>query len=203
MKTMLLIQSSPAGSHSLSRQITNDFLSAHKSLHGERNLVTRDLVKEPPPHLSEEFVGAMFVPKDNRSPEMEKSLILGKKLADELKSADEIVISAPMYNRSVPSNLKAWIDHIVLPYETFAVGPTGPSPLLNGKILYFICATGGVYSNGPGIKQDFCTPYIKCIMGFMGIQDVRVVYIEGVAFDRDGGLARAKEQFQKVLSSST
>ena len=202
MKTMLLVQSSPVGAHSLSRQITNDFLSAHKNLHGARNLITRDLVKDPPPHLSDNFVGAMFVPPDQRSPEMEKALFLGNKLAYELKSADEIVISAPMYNRTVPSNLKAWIDHIVLPYETFSVGSTGPSPLLKGKTLYFICATGGVYSTGPGLEQDFLTTYIKCIMGFMGIQDVRVVYIEGVAYDREQGLARAKEQIKKVLGAA-
>ena len=104
-----------------------------------------------------------------------------------------------MYNRTVPSTLKAWIDHIVLPYQTFAVGPTGPSPLLKGKTLYFICATGGVYSTGPGAQQDFLTPYIKCIMGFIGIQDVRVIQIEGVAFDREHGLARAKEQIKSVL----
>lgn len=201
MKTMLLVQSSPAGPQSLSRQITDEFLSAHKSLHGVRNLVTRDLVKDPPPHLSMDFVGAMFVPPDKRSPEMEQSLSLGIRLAEEIKLADEIVISAPMHNRTIPSTLKAWIDHIVLPYETFSVGPSGPSPLLKGKTLYFICATGGIYSTDPGKQQDFCTPYIKCIMGFMGIKDVRVVYVEGVAFDREQGLARAKEQIKTVLGT--
>lgn len=199
MQTMLLVQSSPMGPHSLSRQITDDFLSEHKSFHGARNLITRDLVKDPPPHLSEEFVGAMFVPPDKRSADMENALSLGTKLAEEVKRANEIVISAPMYNRTVSSSLKAWIDHIVLPYQTFAIGPTGPSPLLKGKTLYFICATGGIYSTGTGAEQDFLTPYIKCIMGFMGIQDVRVVYVEGVAFDREKGLARAKEQIKAVL----
>lgn len=200
MKTMLLVQSSPAGPSSLSRQITDDFLGAHKNLHGARNLITRDLVKDPPPHLSEDFVGAMFVPIDKRSAEMKRALSLGAELAEEVKRADEIVISAPMYNRTVPSCLKAWIDHIVLPYETFSVGPTGPSPLLKGKTLYFICATGGIYSTGPKAQEDFLTPYIKYIMGFMGIHDVRVVYIEGVAFDREQGLARAKEQIKAILN---
>lgn len=199
MQTMLLVQSSPAGPHSLSRQVTHDFLSAHKNLHGARNLITRDLVTDPPPHLSEDFVGAMFVPPDKRSAEMEQALSLGTKLVEEIKMADEILISAPMYNRTVPSSLKAWIDHIVLPYQTFAVGPTGPTPLLKGKILYLICATGGVYSTGPGTQQDFLTPYVKCIMNFMGIQDVRVVFVEGMAFDREQGLARAKEQIKTAL----
>jgi FMN-dependent NADH-azoreductase len=199
MTTMLLIQSSPAGVHSLSRQITNDFLKAHENLHGARNLITRDLTKDPPPHLSEEFVGAMFVPPHQRSAAMERALSLGTKLVEEVKKADEIVISAPMYNRTVPSSLKAWIDHIVLPFQTFEVGPTGPSPLLQGKTLYFICATGGIYSTGPKAKEDFLTPYIKYIMGFIGIHDVRVIYIEGVAFDRDQGIARAKEQINAAL----
>lgn len=203
MRTMLLVQSSPAGAHSMSRQITNDFLVAHESLHGVRNLITRDLVKDPPPHLSEEFVSAMFVPPGQRSAQMEQALSLGTKLAEEVIRAEEIVISAPMYNRTVPSTLKAWIDHVVLPYQTFAVGPTGPSPLLQGKTLYFICATGGIYSTGPGAQQDFLTPYIKCIMGFMGILDVRVVYVEGLAYEREQGLARAKEQFKTVLNNAS
>ncbi|MBL7716151.1 MAG: NAD(P)H-dependent oxidoreductase [Bdellovibrionales bacterium] len=199
MKTMLLIQCSPAGTHSLSRQITTDFLHAHKSRHGDRNLIIRDLVQNPPPHLSGEFVGAMFVPPNQRSPQMEQTLSLGAELAEEVKKADEIVISAPMYNRTVPSSLKAWIDHVVLPYETFSVGATGPAPLLKGKTLYLICATGGVYSTGPKVSEDFLTPYIKFIMGFMGIKDVRVVFIEGVAFDREQGLIRAKEQIKTIL----
>lgn len=199
MQTMLLVQSSTLGPHSLSRQITSEFLSAHERRHGARTLITRDLVANPPPHLSEDFVAAMFVPPAQRSPEMEQALALGNTLAQELKGADEIVISAPMYNRTVPSSLKAWIDHVVLPYQTFAVGPTGPAPLLQGKTVYFICATGGVYSTGPGAQQDFLTPYMKCILGFMGIQDVRVVYVEGVAFDRDQGLRRAQEQLKTVL----
>lgn len=202
MKKVLVVHSSPLSSQSLSRQMTEEFLKRYAIRHVGSEFVSRDLVSEPVPHLSGAFVEAMFVPPDRRTSEMTSTLSLAHKLTEELETADDIVISSPMYNRTVPSSLKAWIDHIVLPFTTFKFGPQGAEGLLKNKTVYFICATGGVYSNGPGMEEDFLTPYIKNILGFIGIKDVRVIAIEGVARDRDQGLKMARAELDRVLGEA-
>lgn len=202
MKKVLVVHSSPLGSNSLSRQITEEFLRRYARRNAGCDFVLRDLAKEPIPHISGAFVEAMFVPPDRRTSEMTLTLALAHRLTGELEIADDIVISSPMYNRSVPSSLKAWIDHIVLPFTTFNFGPQGPEGHLKNKTAYFICATGGVYSNGPGMEQDFLTPYIKNILGFIGIKDVRVIFIEGVAHDQAQGLKMAEAELDRVLEEA-
>ena len=202
MKKVLVVHTSPVGPQSLSRQITEEFLRRYARRTAGSAFVTRDLAREPLPHLSGAFVEAMFVPPDRRTSEMTSTLALAHTLTGELETADDIVISSPMYNRTVPSSLKAWIDHIVLPFTTFHFGPQGPEGHLKNKTVYFICATGGVYSNGPGMAEDFLTPYIKNILGFIGIKDVRVVFIEGVAYDRAQGLKLAEAQLDRVLGEA-
>lgn len=202
MKKVLVVHSSPLGSNSLSRQITEEFLKRYASQNTGSEFVSRDLVSEPLPHLSEAVVEAMFVPPDRRTSEITSTLALAHKLTGELETADDIIISSPMYNRTVPSSLKAWIDHIVLPFTTFKFGPQGPEGLLKNKTVYFICATGGIYSHGPGMENDFLTPYIKNILSFIGIKDVRVIFIEGVAFDRAQGLKKAEAELDRVLGKT-
>ena len=202
MKKVLVVHSSPLSSQSLSRQMTEEFLKRYASRNVGSEFVSRDLVSDPVPHLSGAFVEAMFVPPDRRTSEMTSTLSLAHKLTEELETADDIVISSPMYNRTVPSSLKAWIDHIVLPFTTFKFGPQGPEGLLKNKTVYFICSTGGIYSTGPGMKEDFLTPYIKNILGFIGIQDVRVIAIEGVARDREQGLKMARAELDRVLGEA-
>ena len=202
MKKVLVIQSSPLGNQSVSRQMTDKFLKLYASQHADCTVTSRDLAANPLPHLSGDFVGAMFVPPDSRTREMNSTLSFAHKLTDELKAADDIVISAPMYNYTVPSSLKAWIDHIVLPFTTFKFGPEGREGLVKGKTAYFICATGDVYSKGPRMRDDFLTPYIKHILGFIGIEDVRIIQVEGVAFDRDQGWTLAEAELKRVLQAS-
>lgn len=202
MKKVLVVHSSPLGSHSLSRQVTEKFLKRYASSNVGSEFVSRDLVSTPLPHISGALVEAMFTPFERRTSEMTSALTLAHKLVDELKAADDIIISTPMYNYTVPSSLKAWIDHIVLPSTTFKFGPEGREGLLKGKKAYVICATGDVYSSGPRMKEDFLTPYLKHILGFIGIHDVQVIAIEGVAFDRANGLKRAEAAVDAVLGKS-
>ncbi|MBY0384458.1 NAD(P)H-dependent oxidoreductase [bacterium] len=200
MKPILVIQASPQGEQSLSRKITGEFLSQYALRFGKKTLTERDLTKDTLPHISGEFVSAMFVPPANRTPDMIKTLDQGNQLVDELIAHDEIVISTPMYNNTVPSSLKAWIDHIVLPGRTFNFGPNGIKGLLEGKVLYFICATGDTYSTGPRKHEDFLTPYIKHIMGLIGIKDVRPIYVEGVVRDREAALSNARKHIESALN---
>jgi FMN-dependent NADH-azoreductase len=201
MKPILLIQASPQGEKSLSRKITGEFLSQYTLRFGKKTVTERDLTKDALPHITGEFVSAMFVPPESRTPDMVKTLAKGNQLVDELIAHDEIVISTPMYNNTVPSSLKAWIDHIVLPGRTFSFTSNGIKGLLEGKVLYFICATGDTYSTGPRQHEDFLTPYIKQIMGVIGIKDVRPIYVEGVVRDREVALSNARKHIESVLKS--
>lgn len=202
MKQVLLLQCSPIGPASISRKLTEDFLVKYHQRNEGARVVLRDLASEPIPHLSGEFVSAMFVPPSDRTPNMKEALSLGYKLVSELQASDDIIISAPMYNRSVPSSLKAWIDHVVLPFETFSFGPNGPEGLLKGKTLYFIAASGGVFSHGPQMEIDYFAPYIRNIMAFMGITDVRMIRAEGVAWDREKGIQLAQAEIDSALSEN-
>jgi FMN-dependent NADH-azoreductase len=199
MNSILVIQASPQGEQSLSRKITGEFLSQHAERFGKKTLTERDLTKETLPHISGEFVSAMFVPPENRTPDMVKTLAQGNQLVDELIAHDEIVISTPMYNNTVPSSLKAWIDHIVLPGRTFNFTSNGIKGLLERKVLYFICATGDTYSTGPRQHEDFLTPYIKQIMGVIGIKDVRPIYVEGVVRNKEAALSNARKHIESAL----
>lgn len=202
MKQVLLLQSSPIGPASVSRKITDDFLVKYRQKNAGVRILLRDLVSEPLPHISGEYVQAMFVPPANRTQNMNEALSLGMRLVNELQTSDDIIISAPMYNRTVPSSLKAWIDHVVLPFETFNYGPNGPEGLLQGKTVYFLGASGGVFSTGPQSQIDFFTPYIRHIMGFMGITDVRVIRAEGLARDREKGMILAEADIESALLGS-
>lgn len=199
MKQVLVLQCSPNGSASISRQLTDEFLVKYRQRNEGARFVLRDLASEPLPHLSGEFVHAMFVSPDQRTQEMSEALSLGLQLTSELKVAEDIIISAPMYNRTVPSSLKAWIDHVVLPFETFRFGPNGAEGLLQGKTVYIIGASGGVFSQGPQMKIDFYAPYIHNILGFMGITDVRMIRAEGVAWDREKGIKLAQAEIDSAL----
>jgi FMN-dependent NADH-azoreductase len=199
VKHVLILQSSPAGTNSISRKLTEEFLVKYKQRTGEARFVLRDLATTLLPHLSTGFVEAMFVRPEQRTAEMNSALSLGLELAEELKASDDIIISAPMHNRTVPSSLKAWIDHVVLPFVTFRYGPNGQEGLLQGKTVYFLSASGGVFSHGPQMEIDFLAPYIRHIMGFMGINDVRIIQSEGVAWDREKGVQLARAAFDTAL----
>jgi FMN-dependent NADH-azoreductase len=106
-------------------------------------------------------------------------------LVDELFAAEVIVIAAPMHNFGVPSSLKAWIDHIVRPGRTFTYSEKGPQGLMTGKKAVLVLARGGVYSEGPMQAFDFQEPYLRAALGFIGITDVEVIRVEGVAFGEE------------------
>lgn len=106
----------------------------------------------------------------------------------ELQDADVIVIGAPMYNFSIPSTLKAWVDLIARVGVTFQYTENGPVGLLTGKKAYIVAATGGVPVNSPA---DFATPYLKQVLGFVGISDVEVVEASGFAVNAEEAMARA------------
>ncbi len=138
----------------------------------------RDLAAHPHPVLDEAALGALFTPAEQRSPEQAARVALDDALIAQLQSADAIVIGVPMYNFGVPVQLKTWIDAIARAGVTFRYTENGPEGLIKGKKVYVALARGGLYRDTPADSQ---VPYLKGVLGFLGMTDVEFIYAEGLA----------------------
>jgi len=181
MANVLHINSSARTSGSLSRQLSSEFVAKWKAANPADTIVERDLAASPVPHLTEQMIGAYFTPAEQRNAEQAFAIKTSDTLVAEVQAADIIVIGAAMYNFSITSTLKAWIDHIARAGVTFKYTETGPVGLLTGKKVYVVTATGGVYSEGPAAGYDFVAPYLRAVLGFVGLTDVSFIRAEGVA----------------------
>lgn len=146
----------------------------------------RDLARDPHPVLDEAALGALFTPAEKRTPEQAARVALDDALIAQVQSADVIVLGVPMYNFGVPVQLKTWFDAIARAGTTFRYAENGPEGLLKGKKVYAALARGGMYRDSPADSQ---VPYLKTILGFLGITDVEFVYAEGLAKSPEGASA--------------
>ena len=186
MTKILLVNSSVRRTDSISRQVTADFVSQWQARDANTVVVERDVAAQPLPHLSEQTLGAFFAPAEQHTPEQAELAKLSATLVQELTEADVIVIGAPMYNFSITSGLKAWIDHVAPPGVTFKYTETGPVGLLTGKKVYVFTASGGVYTSGPAQGMDFLGTYLRAVLGFIGLTDVTFIPSEGLAMGAVG-----------------
>jgi len=205
MKNILFIQSSPRGPQSYSQKVAQSMVDELKTRHPGANVVVRNLAQNPPPHVGEAFVGGLSILPDQRNPEQTAALNLSDALIDELAAADIVVLAVPMHNFGPPSTLKAWIDHVVRVGRTVSYSQKGPEGALKGKRAIIVVARGGVYSDGPAKPLDFQEPYLRAILGFIGLTDIDVVHVEGVAMSAIGpekavasAMARSTEILTKV-----
>ncbi len=180
MKKLLVIESSPNGSFSISRQVTEKLVGHLKNKNQNIEIKSLDLNSSPVPHLTGTTVSAMFTPAENRTNEQKDAIILSDKLTDDFLWADEIILSVPMWNFGVPSVVKAYIDHISRAGRTFKFGPNGLEGLAAGRKVYLVVASGSVFSEGPFAAFDQLAPYLKTFFGFIGITDFTVIRAEGV-----------------------
>ena len=202
MATVLHINSSVRNSGSLSRQLGGEFIAKWQAAHPSDTIVTRDLAAAPVPHLNEQLIGAFFTPPDQRNADQVHALKGSDALVDELLAADTIVIGAPMYNFSVTSGLKAWIDHIARVGRTFSYGANGPTGLVTGKKVYVFIASGGVYSQGPAAGYDHLTTYLRAALGFLGMTDITFIVAEGVSMGEDAvanAIAKGRADINAIL----
>lgn len=186
METLLHIDTSPRIAGSVSRQLTASFVARWRGEHPGGRVILRDLAATVLPHVSEALIGAYYTPADRRSAEQEATIALSDQLVDEVLAADVIVIGAPMHNFGVTSSLKAWVDHVARAGRTFNYTERGPVGLVNGKRAVVVIARGGIFSEGPYKVFDFQTPYIKGVLGFIGITDVELVLAEGLSLGEEG-----------------
>ncbi len=176
---LLRIDSSARRNSSVSRQLTDAFIDTWKREHPRGEVVVRDLAATPLPLLTDEWTKAASTSPDQRTAEQRQMLGISETLIDELAAAETIVIGAPMYNFTISSLLKAWIDQIVRPGKTVMYGPDGAKGLLNGKKVVVLTARGGAYANGaPRAKYDFQETYLRQILGFIGLTDVAFIHAE-------------------------
>lgn len=204
MKNILLIESSPRGSDSYSHQAARSIVNELQTRYPGSGLVVRDLGQNPPPHVGMDFISGMYAAPEQRTPDQAKSMALSDALIDELFAADTIVIASPMHNLGVSSRLKAWIDHISRAGRTFSYGANGPQGLLKDKHAIVVLASGGVYSDGHMKALDFAEPYLRTALAFLGITDVDVVRVAGVAMSAIGpekALAAALTQSKTLVAS--
>ncbi|MFL6426661.1 MAG: FMN-dependent NADH-azoreductase [Acidobacteriaceae bacterium] len=202
MPTLLHLDASPLET-SVSRELAREFVTTWKSSHPDGIVVYRDLAALTPAPISQAWVHAAFTPADSRTSDQKALLAPSDELIGELETADEIVIGVPMHNFSVPAALKLWIDQIVRAGRTFAYGANGPQGLLTGKKATLLVASGGVYSSGsPAEAMNFVDPYMKAVLGFIGIANIRSLSVGGVsqlmsgAIDRSTLLQPALEQIR-------
>lgn len=179
MSTLLVLESSPRGDYSVSRQLTRKFTEEWQTRHSGTRVVTRDLMKTTLPWVDLPWIAGAYTPVEQHSAEMKQALAVSDELIAELFSADHIVLGTSMYNFSIPANLKAYIDHIVRIGVTFTASYEG---LVKGKKATVILASGGVYTSGAHAEAyNVATSYLKQILGFIGITDVTVLLAGGTA----------------------
>ena len=179
MTTILHISSSSNLHSSVTRQIGAVTIGDLKQTYLGTKIIERDLVKNPIPHISPEFLAAFSGQADA------PALALSEKLMGELFASDIVVLEVPMYNFGIPSVLKAWIDHVARAGKTFKYGENGPQGLLTGKKVILVLGRGGVYSEGPYKVMDYQETYLRAVLGFIGLTDVQSIYIEGVSMGEE------------------
>ncbi len=177
MPTLLVIESSPRGDFSISRNLTAEFVKDWQRSHPDGKVVKRDLMKTDLHFVNAPWLGAYFTPPEKHSAEMKQLLRLSDELVAELLSADHIAIGTPVYNYNVPAVLKAYIDHIVRKGLTLGFAGEG---LVTGKMCTVLLASGGVYTEGSPIRdRDIATLYLRLILKVIGITDVTFVAAGG------------------------
>ena len=173
MPTLLVVESSPRGEHSMSRGLTKLFVENWLENHSGGRVVERDLMESNLPFVTMPWLGAYFTPPEQQTPEMKDILRLSDELVSEILEADHIAIGTPVYNYNVPAVLKAYIDHIVRKGKTLGFSGEG---LVHGKACTILMASGGVYTQGSPIQdRDIATNYLRLILKAIGIVDVKVV----------------------------
>ena len=179
---LLHIDSSILGTNSVSRQLTQNIVEQWKSSHPGTVVEYLDVAQNSPTHLSAESIGFRLPPSTTELTEgQRRENAISEALVTQFLAADVVVIGAPLYNFSIPSQLKAWIDRISQAGRTFTYTEKGPKGLAGGKTVIVASTRGGVYSTSEGGRaMEHQETYLQALFGFFGITDVRFVRAEGV-----------------------
>jgi FMN-dependent NADH-azoreductase len=190
---LLHLDASSLGQHSVSRELSAAIVTQLAQEIPALQITYRDLTAQPLPHWTPVVDAESAAAK------------LGQQVMDEFQAADVIVIGAPMYNFSIPSQLKAWIDRVVVAGQTFRYTENGPQGLAGGKRVIVASSRGGVYTSGPATGFDFQENYLRTVLGFIGVADVEFVRAEGLNLSADHkvtAIASARESIGSLATKA-
>jgi FMN-dependent NADH-azoreductase len=202
MNNLLLIRSSLLLGDGQSNQLADRFVTAWQAANPEGRVIVRDLATDPVPHLDLARVGAFGTPPEQRTPEQRALVAESDALIAELQGADTVVFGLPLYNFGMPSTLKAYFDHVARAGITFRYTAEGPEGLIKGKRVYVFTTRGGHYK---GQAHDTQTPFVRTLLGFLGMTDVRFVHAEGLALgdeSRQAGLQAAEAEIDALFETA-
>lgn len=204
MTTVLHVDASPRGARSHSRQLARAFVDLWQTQHPEAAILYRDLNETPVPHVTETWIAADFAPPKAHTPEMAEMIKFSDTLVDELLAADAYLFSVPMYNFSIPSNFKAYIDQIVRVGRTFAIEDNQFKGLVNDKKALFITTRGARYdATSPFSTWDYQTPALRAAFQFIGITQIEFIHAEGLDLGDESqaqGISQAKTEIEKLAA---
>lgn len=202
MPKLLVVEASPRGEDSISRNLAKMFVEQWKTAHPGGEVVERDLAKIDLPYVNLPWLGASLTLTEKHTPEMKDVLRVSNELVAELLAADHIAIGTPVYNYNIPANLKSYVDHIVR--KGLTLGLTGEG-LIHGKKCTVLMASGGVYTEGSPIRdRDIATMYLRLILKVIGIEDVTFVAAGGTKVVDLGERSRAEflQRFEPAVTSA-
>lgn len=205
MASILHIDSSPRGDRSKSRKLAKEFIVAWQDLHPDDVITYRDLRQTPVPHVTENWIAAAFIAPEALTLEMAELLKFSDELVNEFLAADRCVFSVPMYNFSIPSNFKAYIDQVVRVDRTFTEEDGQVKGLATGKKVLFITSRGVEYGAGsPYEGWDCQEPALRYAFQFMGVTDIQFIHANGLDMGDDAlkrGLDEAQSKIQELVGS--
>ena len=201
----LLRIDSSARSNSVSRQMTDKFVSEWLEKNSDGRVIERDLARTVLPAITDDWSSGSFTDPQKRTAAQRQALAMSDIFINEIEAADVIVIGAPMYNFSISALLKGWIDHIVRPGRTVGFGPNGPKGLLTNKKVFVLTARGGSYRPGSAREgHDHQEPYLRLILGHIGLSDVTFIHSDNqLREEAEASRNAALEQIGRLVASAS
>lgn len=194
MNVLVVNSSARTGQHSVSRQLVDALVQQLSSHHSDLNVTYRDAAAGIP-LVDDAWAGGAYIPAEQRTSEQRQSLAFSDEVVQELIAQDVLILGSPIYNFTVPAAMKAYIDQICRAGLTFKFSENGPEGLLKGKKAYIVVASGGVEIGSP---YDMATPYLRQVLGFIGITDVEVLGADRLNILGDSQVSQAREAIQKI-----
>ena len=202
MTTLLRIDASTRIEDSHSRALADEVEAAWFKAHPNGDVVVRDLAQQPVALLTNDTINGYYTPPAELTDELRQATALSDDLIAELKSADALLISTPMYNFSVPAVLKAWIDQVVRINHTFSYDPdNGFAGLISNKNAYITTAIGAQFTGTPFEAYDFLRPYMQSLLGFLGFEQVEMFSVESTTTDEQQMRSNRQEAIQQIKTS--